>query len=257
MGSAFVKIEYSLRVCYSAETFSIGQKMSNENVVIKGVSDGLLITLSPTEEWQLITTELASRIDEKIAFFSGARITVDTGTRPVPKYELSSLKALLERRGLSLMMVQSESKTTIQSAEALDLRTNFTPLPTAPDFDDDDTFVSISPEETGSPGVLINRTLRSGRVIHSRGHVVVLGDVNAGAKVIAIGDVIVWGKLRGVVHAGAEGNANAVVCALDMTPSQLRIAGYFAVSPQEVKGRRVKPEIASIKNEQITVESWE
>jgi septum site-determining protein MinC len=230
--------------------------MNQENVNIKGVSDGLLITLSTSEEWQLITTELASRIDEKSAFFAGAKITVDTGTRPVPKYELSSLKALLERRGLSLMMVQSESKTTIQSAEALDLRTNYTAAPAVSELDDD-TFASINPEEAGSPGVLINRTLRSGRVVHSRGHVVVLGDVNAGAKVVAVGDVIIWGKLRGVVHAGAEGNENAVVCALDMTPSQLRIAGYFAVSPQEVKGRRIKPEIASIKNEQITVESWE
>lgn len=229
--------------------------MSQEHVSIKGVGDGLLITLSPTEEWQAITLELASRIDEKSSFFIGARITVDMGARPVPKYELSSLKALLERRGLSLMMVQSDSKTTIQSAEALDLRTSYTADPIADTFDRD--IVAIDPEENGTSGVLINRTVRSGRTVHSRGHVVVLGDVNAGAKIIAIGNIIIWGKLRGVAHAGAEGDTNAVVCALDMTPMQLRIASFIAVSPQEIRGRRAKPETASIKNDQIIVESWE
>jgi septum site-determining protein MinC len=231
--------------------------MSQENVTIKGVGDGLLITLSPTEEWQVITSELAARIDEKSAFFNGARITIDTGARPVPKYELSSLKALLERRGLNLMVVQSESKTTIQSAEALDLRTFYKSDDiTRPNANDPD-LAAIDPEEAGTPGVLINRTLRSGRIVHSRGHVVILGDVNPGAKVIAAGDVIVWGKLRGVAHAGSEGDISAVICALDMTPMQLRIAHYISVSPQEVKGRRARPEIASVKNEQIVVEAWE
>jgi septum formation inhibitor MinC len=98
--------------------------MSNQKIVIKGIKDGLLVSLSPVEEWNLMTTELAARIDEKSAFFAGARVTVDVGERPVPKYELGSLKALLERRGLTLTAVMSDSQTTIESAQALDLRTN-------------------------------------------------------------------------------------------------------------------------------------
>lgn len=235
--------------------------MAQETVTIKGISDGLLIALSPGEEWLQLTGELASRLDEKSAFFSGARVTVDVGTRPVPKYELSSLRALLERRGLSLMVVQSESQTTIESALALDLRTNFTAVPPASagstmENVNADDLIAISPEEAGSPGVLLNRTLRSGRTVTSHGHVVVVGDVNAGAKIIAGGDIIVWGRLRGVVHAGAEGNVNAVVCALDMSPGQLRIANFITTSPSD-KGRKVKPETASVKGEQIVVESWE
>lgn len=95
---------------------------SGEIIAIKGVKDGLLIALSPTEDWQVITSELATRIDEKLDFFAGAKVTVDVGERPVPKYELTSLKALLDRRGLRLVVVQSDSQTTIQSAYALDLR---------------------------------------------------------------------------------------------------------------------------------------
>jgi septum site-determining protein MinC len=229
--------------------------MPNETVNIKGVNDGLLISVSPTEEWQSITSELASRIDEKSAFFAGAKITVDTGERPVPKYELSSLKALLERRGLSLMVVQSASKTTIESAEALDIRTSYTAAITESNPIDPDE-MSIDPEESGTMGVLIRRTLRSGRTIHSRGHVVVFGDVNPGAKIIAVGDIIIWGKLRGVVHAGAEGDDNAIVCALDMNPNQLRIATFITTSPPDNR-RKIKPEVASVKNGQIVVESWE
>lgn len=230
--------------------------MSNEFVTIKGVNDGLLITLSPTEEWQQITAELASRLDEKSAFFAGAKITVDLGERPVPKYELSSLKALLERRGLSLLLVQSASATTLDSALALDLRANPTHQAT-PTVEED---LAIDPDEDGTLGLLVRRTLRSGRRVHSRGHVVVLGDVNPGSEVVATGDIIVWGKLRGTVHAGAEGDENAVVCALDMSPSQLRIASAIAISPPNAskeKRQRSTPEMACVREQKIIVEAWE
>ena len=86
--------------------------MQEELIAIKGVNGGLLITLSTTEKWQSVTDQLASRIDQQLDFYTGANITVELGARPVPKYELSSLKALLERRGLKLSLVRSESDTT-------------------------------------------------------------------------------------------------------------------------------------------------
>lgn len=228
--------------------------MSNENVVIKGIKDGLLIVLSPTEEWLGITSELAARIDEKSSFFAGARITVDVGERPVPKHELGSLKALLERRHLTLALVQSSSLTTLEAATALDLRTLGTNVPAEQDRDIADA-LPINPEESGTNGVMIRRTLRSGRTVHSHGHVVVFGDVNPGAKIIATGDIIIWGRLRGMVHAGAEGNTEAVVCALDMSPNQLRIADHIATSP-EGERRGNNPEVALVRDDQIVVESW-
>lgn len=227
--------------------------MVNELIEIKGVNEGLLISLSPTEEWNYITRELAHRIDERLDFFTGARIMVDLGERPVPKYELSSLKALIERRGLSMMVIQSSSQTTIESAIALDVRTSV-PQTNGTNAVDEDA-LPIDPEEHGTAGVMIRRTLRSGRTVHSRGHVVVYGDVNPGAQIIATGDVIVWGKLRGMVHAGAEGDYNAIVCALDMQPNQLRIADHMATSPPKNK-RRPSPEVALIRDEQIIVEAW-
>lgn len=228
--------------------------MRESTVAIKGTKEGLLIALDPSEEWQVITSELASRLDGQSAFFAGARVTVDVSSRPVRKDELTSLKALLERRGMSLWSVASESSTTIDSASALDLRATYNP-PQNENMSDDGVPM-YSAEEDGTLGVMIRRTLRSGRTVHSQGHVVVFGDVNPGAEIIAGGDVIVWGRLRGNVHAGANGDTSAIVCALDMIPTQLRIAGFITVSPPDKK-RKPKPEIALIRDDQIVVETWQ
>ena len=227
--------------------------MQEDLIVIKGVNDGLLISLSTTESWQSVTDQLASRIDQQGGFYAGANITVELGARPVPKYELSSLKALLERRGLSLSLVLSVSDTTKKSAAALDVATENNNLPEAPTPAVLET-APVNPEETGTHGVLFRRTLRSGRTIHSDGHVVVFGDVNPGAKVIATGDIVVWGKLRGYVHAGADGNESAIVCALDMNPSQLRIADFVVTSPPD-KRKKIMPEVAMVRDNQIIVET--
>ena len=221
-----------------------------QTVAIKGVKDGLLISLNESEEWQGVLADLAARIDQQNSFFAGARITLDVGTRPVRKDELGSVKALLERRGVILHAVLSESSTTIDSASALDLRANMTPNAPAVAR----SFTANS-EEDGTAGVMIRRTLRSGRTVRSEGHVVVFGDVNPGSEIIAAGDVIIWGRLRGKVHAGAYGDESAFVCALDMTPTQLRIAGYISISPKD-KRHKPKPEIALIKDDHITVEAW-
>jgi septum site-determining protein MinC len=107
----------------------------------------------------------------------------------------------------------------------------------------------------GEQAVLVRRTLRSGFSLQHPGHVVVIGDVNPGAEIIAGGDVIVWGRLRGMVHAGANGNEAAVVCALDLSPTQLRIAGQIAVTPQR-RGKS-QPEMARLRNGQVVAEPWE
>ncbi|MCY3779681.1 MAG: septum site-determining protein MinC [Chloroflexi bacterium] len=233
--------------------------MQEELIAIKGVNDGLLISLSTTEKWQSVTDQLAARIDEQADFYNGARITVELGARPVPKYELSSLKALLERRGLKLGLVISESDTTRNSAIALEVPTRENGRAeshtTAKQAGLQET-APVDSEETGTLGTLFRRTLRSGRTIHSEGHVVVFGDVNPGAKVIAAGDIVIWGKLRGYAHAGVKGDETAIVCALDMSPSQLRIAGHVATSPP---GRRkgVLPEVAKVRDSQIIVEARE
>ncbi|GAC1411534.1 MAG: hypothetical protein NVSMB64_21410 [Candidatus Velthaea sp.] len=71
-------------------------------------------------------------------------------------------------------------------------------------------------------------TLRGGQALHNLGNIVVIGDVNPGAELIASGDIVVFGALRGVAHAGAQGDAGARVIALEFAPTQLRIATMIA-----------------------------
>jgi septum site-determining protein MinC len=86
--------------------------------------------------------------------------------------------------------------------------------------------------------------------------VVVVGDVNAGAQIIAGGNIVVWGKLRGTVHAGAMGDDQTIVCALDLAPTQLRIGKHIARSPEGRRRRRIPPEVASAQEGMIVVTAW-
>ena len=83
-----------------------------------------------------------------------------------------------------------------------------------------------------------------------------MGDVNPGAEIVADGNVIVWGKLSGLVHAGANGDETATVSALDLSPTQLRIADRITIAPPVDKKRVPVPETACIKDEQIVAEAW-
>lgn len=110
------------------------------------------------------------------------------------------------------------------------------------------------PARTAAVGVstLYHRgTLRGGQALHNLGNVVVIGDVNPGAELVASGDIVVFGALRGVAHAGAQGDRSARVLALELAPTQLRIATLIATSADGGKPRG--PEHASIAGDRIVV----
>ena len=75
--------------------------------------------------------------------------------------------------------------------------------------------------------------IRSGQQVNSQGDLLVLGDVNPGAMVSANGDIMIWGKLLGIAHAGKSGNLNSKISALKLKPVQLRIANKVAKGPKE------------------------
>ncbi len=104
--------------------------------------------------------------------------------------------------------------------------------------------------------VLVQRTLRSGQSVYHDGNVVVLGDVNPGAEIVATGNIVVMGALRGVVHAGAKGDANAVILAFRLRPTQLRIANHITRPPEEEISDPDYPELARIKNGVVTIETF-
>lgn len=233
----------------------------SESITIKGISQGVLATIDSQPDWDDIIEDLTTLIDQQAAFFRGGQLVLDVGERTLNTATLTALMQRLETREINLAGILAEDPDTENIAKGLELATVLedVPPPAPPPRDDDDDefgLETIDSEEYGTAGVLIRRTLRSGRTVRSRGHVVVLGDVNSGAEIIAIGDIIVWGKVRGIVHAGAQGDEEAVVCALDLAPVQLRIANLITVPPQDKKRKNVYPEMAHIADGQIEAIPW-
>ena len=216
-------------------------------VQIKGIREGLLVTLGDGAWAELLET-LFKQIENQTSFFHGARLAVDVGNHILYAAELGGLRDRLSEHNISLWAVIGNSSTTIQTARVLGLATRLhVPRPER----------AIRPMDTnlsGENAVLVQRTLRSGFKLAHPGHVVVIGDVNPGAEIIAGGSVVVWGRMGGVVHAGVDGNEKAVVCALDLSPTQLRISDKIAIPPQR-KGKP-QPEMACIRNGQVVAEFW-
>lgn len=209
---------------------------------IKGLRDGLLVTLSDAS-WNEQQAALVTHIDSRLSFFQGARLALDVGTQPLGVNELVALRDRLSERGVSLWAVISESPKTEQTAQLLGLATRIS----KPRPEDSRNFaVSDLGEETA---LFLSKTQRSGTRIDFPGHVVVLGDVNPGAEIVAEGSVIVWGRVRGMVHAGSKGNRSAVICALDLSPTQLRIADEISAVLKPQKDPH--PEIASIDHDGV------
>ena len=100
------------------------------------------------------------------------------------------------------------------------------------------------------------KTVRSGQLLESDGHIVILGDVNPGAEIVAAGNIFVMGTIKGTVHAGAKGNREAVVAGLNLSPTQLRIADIITRSPDGDSNTALSPEIAYIKGDRIIIEDF-
>jgi septum site-determining protein MinC len=217
---------------------------------IKGIRDGLLITLPPGE-WNNVQEMLLAAVAQRTDFFRGARVALQVGDRELGAAILGSLRDDLSASDVTLWAVISTSELTQSAAADLGLARELAPH--VPRVAED-----VQPLDHALPGeeaILVERTLRSGHSVRYPGHVFVLGDVNPGAEIVAGGHVIVWGRLRGVVHAGAEGDENAVVCALDLAPTQLRIASHISVSPAR-KGKP-RPEMALVREGQLIAEPWQ
>lgn len=98
----------------------------------------------------------------------------------------------------------------------------------------------------------VETTVRSGMEIRHTGSVIILGDVNPGSSVIADGDIVVWGSLRGVAHAGASGNSRCLIMALRLEPTQLRIGDFVARAPEKAPVQ-FEPEVAYVTSEGIRI----
>ena len=216
-------------------------------VNIKGIREGLLVEVDDGD-WNEAKSALLAKMAERASFIQGARISLDVGSHQLNAAELGKLRDLLSEMGISIFAVLSKSPITETSAQALGLGTRIFKPSERPAATSSRT---VSP---GEEGLFVQKTLRSGMRIEFPGHVTVIGDVNPGSEIVAGGSIIVWGRLRGTVHAGAEGDTEAVICALALTPTQLRIAGQIAIPPSQTG--ELRPEVARLVDGKVVADPW-
>ena len=235
------------------------------SVRIRGRPGGILVEIDEDVEWPEVLVMLEDRLAAAESFFRGGRAVIEVGMRDIYESELRRTREMFSRHHMTLAVIRSTSDLTLQSSLMLGLSTsNETAKPVEPER----KMAPVVPiTQPASPYFVHNGTLRSGQTLRKSESVVVVGDVNPGAKVISSGDVMIWGRLRGIAYAGAGGDEKALVAAIEFTPTQLRIAALTAVAPDPPKKRKGlrfwkkepirRPEVAHISEGRIIVEPWD
>src|SRR5216683_2568897 len=223
-------------------------------IAIKGTRNGLLLTLEPETPFSELLNALSYRLSEAPGFFRGASLALDTTRRNLRISERSQLEALLANYQMSVTPLEQTPTAKHNERGVISSDIGSDPF-IATEITSEQTQAYLLDPRDSDDTLFLRRTVRSGQAIHHASNIIILGDVNPGAEIVASGDIIVWGVLRGMVHAGYPDNEQALVCSLHLAPVQLRIAHLLSRPPEglEVQPR---PEVASIRQGQIVVETW-
>jgi len=242
--------------------------------------DAIQVILDPDASFESIKTALENKVGEASKFFGGSSSAISFVGRDLAEIEEEELLDILaEKANLDITFVlrdgsqdtadrqltkkppasklsivrdnssseaakaQAPNRPTIGSLVDLAASAASSESPQKQEFDLLEHSVKF---QQGS--------LRSGQIIRYRGSVVVLGDVNPGAEILAEGNVIVLGNLKGIVHAGCMGDNRCFIAALNLRPSQLRIADKITYMPSESKNAwGGTPQYAFISDGQIYI----
>ncbi len=224
--------------------------MSDNIVTFKGTGNGLTLILSDKTDFDSLLGEMEARMEAAGSFFRGASIMVRyRGRKLNPAEEEAILKLLREKSGAEIQGIEEDTQ-------------------------EETNYMAGDEEESQQPRLKIKKfgyfkgieegqtkfyrgTVRSGQLVSFNGNVVIIGDVNPGGVVEATGNIVVLGTLRGVVHAGADGNKEAFVAAFNLQPTQLRIADVITRAPDEGDVRKdMVPELAYIKDDLVIIERY-
>lgn len=229
--------------------------MSKDIVNIKGTRNGLVIFVDSNRNFEELKETLKSKIESSQGFFRGAKFTFNLGLNPLSDDKTLELEQICLKNGLVLdkeipWPAYSEGEKIKPQEKIRPITENIMhqPTPSLPT-------AGITKNDL-KPCLLIERSLRSGHKINYDGNIVVLGDVNPGSEVTATGDIVVYGSLRGVAHAGANNNNDAIIMAFRLNPVQLRIGSIISRPPENASPSSL-PEIAQIHHGQMVIEPYQ
>ncbi|MEI7025241.1 septum site-determining protein MinC [Paenibacillus sp. y28] len=179
---------------------------SKHRVLIKGVKDGLIFVMDDSCPLEELIGELDHKLEKthhKLLSGPPMNVKVQLGSRVLTDEERERISESIQKSGN--LLIQSIESTSEAEQGAL----------------------------AGQHIQVMRGVVRSGQVVEHEGNVLYLGDVNPGGTIICTGDIYVMGALRGMAHAGSNGNEQAIIAASYMRPTQLRIAGIISRPPDE------------------------
>lgn len=183
----------------------MGQKL--QYVTIKGTKDGLTLLLNDTCSF----SDLMKELEEKLTSTQKEQgdnplipVHIKVGYRYLHKHQEEQLRDLI--RGKKNLVVDSIESKVMTKEDALEWKK--------------DTEITS-----------VTKIIRSGQILEVRGDLLLIGDVNPGGTIRAGGNIFVMGALRGIAHAGFNGDDQSVIAASVMKPSQLRIAETVSRAP--------------------------
>lgn len=217
-------------------------------ITLKSTQEGLEFWISDADSYPKIKQELEDTLGANRDFYRGTHLPANFFGWEFTDLQKRELSAFLGREYGIYRVHFSDDDAPEQMQEQPKRRGR--------------RAVSRAQEESGQEAAVpesvqgsmfLPKTIRSGQRIECQGDVVVVGDVNPGAEIIATGNIAVFGKLRGLAHAGASGRQDVIIVANYLVPQQIRIGGKIAIIP---KNRRIEgPEIVKILDGKIVVDS--
>ena len=195
----------------------------SQPVVIKGNKHGIIVVLDAEAEFKDLKVQIEEKFKASAKFFGSADMAL----------------------GFEGRVLSDE-----QQREVLDIIANVSQL----------NIICIIDHDEAQDAVFkaaIDQTVSAGQVLETEGSIIVLGDVNPGGRIIAGGSVIILGSLRGNVFAGAGGNEDCFVVALEMNPMQIKIGEVIARSSDSAprkKSKGIAPKIAYVDDSNIYIE---
>ena len=205
-------------------------------VVIKGNKYGMTVILDPGVPFETLLQDIATKFEESTKFWGSVQMTLTLAGRPLtPEQEFSIVNVITENSQIEILCLVDQDANRIKRCEkALNEKLM---------------------ELAATTGQFFRGNLKDGEHLESETSIVIIGDVERGGRVIAKGNVVVLGNLNGSVTAGASGNEDTVIAALEMAPTQLKIGD--CVNQFTEKGKRLAkgPVTISVENGELSVKS--
>lgn len=217
----------------------------NELVLIKGNRFGLNFIMDQDADFEALLTATKVKLTEGKKFFGNAKVSIGfEGRRLSDTQQQSVIQMIHELTDMEVFCVVDENMPIVSPENLKAMAALAKEIVPKHDF----------PKEVA---VFHQGTLRSGQELNLDTGIVILGDVNPGAKVTAKGNIVVLGNLKGYAHAGCDGERQASVIALNMQPTQIRIGDVIARSPDKFEESRTVAQIAFIEDERIVIDHIE